>query len=62
MVERDGYWWCLKHQRVEGFDGCANISRLGPFPSRADAERAIEIVREREERYEAEDRAWSDPD
>lgn len=54
----NGYWWCLKHKRVEPYDGCANITRLGPFTTEQEAGRALDTVRERNERYDAEDRQW----
>ncbi|MFP5370528.1 MAG: hypothetical protein ACLGI3_07240 [Actinomycetes bacterium] len=55
----DGPWFfCLKHQAVEPKDGCAERHRLGPYETRAQAERAIESLAEREERLTAEDREW----
>ncbi len=39
----DGPWFfCLKHQTVEPRDGCAERHRLGPYETRAEAERALE--------------------
>ncbi|MET1060331.1 MAG: hypothetical protein ABWX84_12065 [Nocardioides sp.] len=40
----DEYWFCLKHHTVEGRDGCKNADRLGPYPSAAEASRAIDKV------------------
>jgi hypothetical protein len=37
---------------------CPAKYRLGPFPSAAEAERALERVRERNEAWEAEDARW----
>jgi len=55
----DGPWfWCLKDNAVEGPDGCAERHRLGPFATREEAEHALERVAERNERADAEDRAW----
>lgn len=55
------YYWCLRHQRVEsGDDVCPARYRLGPFRTEAQAERALQRVRERNEEWEAEDARWSD--
>ena len=53
------YWWCLDHQRVEDSSGCANNVRLGPFDTREEAERALEIAKERTEAWDHDPR-WSD--
>ena len=54
------YWWCLQHGRVEGDGECRGEVRLGPYPSSDEAERALQTVRDRNERIDAEDRAWED--
>jgi hypothetical protein len=55
----DGYYWCLRHGRVEHGDNvCPAKHRLGPFETRAGAERALETVRERNEAWDEEDRRW----
>jgi len=53
------YWFCLKHHRVEGVEGCRNADRLGPYPSEAAAARALETVEERNEAWEH-DPDWND--
>ena len=53
------FWYCLNHHRVEPLDGCANSSRLGPYPSQAEAARALEKVQERNVEWERDD-AWGD--
>lgn len=59
----DGPWfYCLKHHAVEPRDGCAERHRLGPYDTRAEAEQALQKVAERNERADAEDRAWEDGD
>jgi len=50
------YWWCLNHSAVETGDGCAYKDRLGPYPSEAEAARALEKVKERNEEWD------NDPD
>lgn len=53
------YWFCLKHHSVEGAEGCPAIDRLGPYPSEAEAARALEKVEERNEEWEHDPR-WND--
>jgi hypothetical protein len=56
-VER--YYWCLSHQRVETeSDACPVTKRLGPYDSAAEAARALDRVRERNEAWDAEDARW----
>jgi hypothetical protein len=43
---------------VETRDGCAERHRLGPYETRAEAEQALQKVAERNEKADAEDRAW----
>ena len=52
------FWFCLKHHAVEPQDGCAYKDRLGPYPSHAEAERALEKVKERNEKWDREDAEW----
>ena len=53
------YWFCLTHHAVEGRGGCRNQDRLGPYPTAAEAARALEKVEERNEEWDN-DPAWSD--
>ncbi len=56
-VER--YYWCLSHHRVETTaNACPAVNRLGPYDSAAEAERALDRVRERNEAWDAEDARW----
>lgn len=58
-MERGGYYWCQRHNRVESGDRvCAARHRLGPYDSVAEAERAMERVAQRNEAWEAEDARW----
>ena len=53
------YYWCLRHRRVESdTDACAAKYTLGPYASPAEAERALDRVRDRNEEWEAEDARW----
>jgi hypothetical protein len=59
MDEASKWWWSLRHQRVEYGPGEPNSERLGPFDSEADAQRALERAKERNDAWEA-DPNWSD--
>jgi hypothetical protein len=57
--QRDGFWWCLRHERVEsGDEVCPARYRLGPYPTVGEAEHALERVRQRNEEWDAEDARW----
>lgn len=50
------WYYCLDHHTVEPQEGCRPSQRLGPYPSEAEAARALEKVQER-------NAAWdNDPD
>jgi len=54
------YYWCTRHDRVEtDADVCPARHVLGPYASAADAQRALERVRERNEAWDAEDARWA---
>ena len=53
------YWYCLEHNAVEGADGCKSADRLGPYPSEAEASRALDRVQERNEAWDN-DPDWND--
>ena len=53
------FWFCLKHHAVEGPDGGHPSDRLGPYPSEAEAARALEKVQERNEAWDN-DPNWND--
>ena len=56
MSETQRWWYCLRHNTVEPEAGCPAKDRLGPYPSREEAARALEIARRRNEEWEAQDR------
>lgn len=57
------YFWCLRHERVESDDDvCPAKYLLGPYGSPAEAERALELVQQRNEAWEAEDARWAGED
>lgn len=54
------YYWCIRHKRVEsGDDRCPAQYGLGPYPSAAEAARALETVDRRNAAWEAEDVRWN---
>jgi len=53
------FWYCTKHHAVEEADGCGPMDRLGPYPTREKAQRALETVRERNEEWDN-DPNWND--
>jgi hypothetical protein len=53
------YWFCVKHHKVEGPDGCAPIDRLGPYPSEEEASHALDKAAQRNEAWDN-DPAWND--
>lgn len=48
----EGWYYCLKHKKVEHGMVCPARNRLGPYPTEADAARALEISRERNEAWD----------
>lgn len=53
------YWFCLNHHSVETGEGCDYKDRLGPFGSEAEASRALEKVKERNQEWDN-DPKWKD--
>lgn len=56
VAHENEWYYCLKHNEVEGYDGCRSADRLGPYPDRETASRALEIARERTEAEDRRDR------
>ncbi|MCI2423695.1 hypothetical protein MOQ72_40445 [Saccharopolyspora sp. K220] len=58
-----GSWYfCLKHRQVEPKAGCRAAERLGPYPDRETAARALEIAEERTKAADEADRRWNSED
>lgn len=56
MKEAAGDWWfCLKHMKVEHGAGCPDKDRMGPYATEAEAARALETARERNEAWRNQD-------
>lgn len=53
--EDEQWYYCLKHHTVEEALGCRAKDRLGPYPTREEAEHALEKVKERNEAWKAQD-------
>jgi cell division septation protein DedD len=49
----------LDHKTVEGEEGCRAEVRLGPYPTRDEAEQALETVEKRNEEWDT-DPAWNE--
>jgi hypothetical protein len=55
-----GYFWCLRHSRVEtGDDLCPGQFRLGPYATADEATRALDKVEKRNAEWDAEDARWT---
>ncbi|PKW15097.1 hypothetical protein [Saccharopolyspora spinosa] len=58
-----GSWYfCLTHRQVEPKAGCRAAERLGPYPDRETAARALEIAEERTKAADDADRRWNSED
>ena len=58
-TSNSGWFYCLDHKAVEPEEGCRAEVRLGPYPTREEAARALEKVEERNEDWDN-DPAWND--
>lgn len=58
MAEGRGWFWCTRHERVERERTCPDRYLLGPYDSAAAARNWRQRRDQREERWEAQDRAW----
>ena len=56
MSNEPTFWFCLKHNTVEG---CPNKDRLGPYATEAEAARAVEHAAERTAAWDN-DPDWND--
>ena len=55
------WFFCLDHKAVEPEDGCRAAVRLGPYPTREEAARALETVEQRNDEWDN-DPAWNEED
>lgn len=54
-TQDDGWWYCLRHSRVEHGAGCPNSQRMGPYEDEATAARALSIAADRNEAWDEQD-------
>jgi hypothetical protein len=55
MDDDQSWWYCLKHRTVEHGPGCPGKDRLGPYATEEEARNALELVRKRNEEWDAAD-------
>jgi hypothetical protein len=56
MGSEQRWWFCLRHNTVEPEDtDCPGKDLLGPYPSREAASHALELVKQRNEEWDAQD-------
>jgi len=53
------WYYCVKHHKVEPYQGCSAVDRLGPYSSPEAAARALETAQERNEEWDNDPR-WKD--
>lgn len=58
----EGWWFNTRTGEVEHGHLSRSIDRLGPYPDRETAERALELARERTRAEDERDRTWRDGD
>ncbi|HWB72762.1 MAG TPA: hypothetical protein VG452_11140 [Egibacteraceae bacterium] len=60
MIPSEGneWYWCFRHERVEGRGACPAKDRLGPYASPQEARNWKERVEERNQRWDAADERW----
>lgn len=58
----EGWYWCLRHARVEPRDGCRGADRLGPFTTPEAAQSWRSTFAERNERWDEEQEGPADRD
>lgn len=59
-MPRGGWYYCLRHDQVEPKAGCRAADRLGPYPDRETAARALEIAKQRTQAADEADERWND--
>ena len=62
-MEQPQFWFNVRTGRVETvFDKSQSKDLLGPYPTEAAAEHALQTARERTEKWDEEDRRWREGD
>jgi len=57
---QSAFYYNINTKQVERWGQSPETELLGPFDTAEDAANALEIIRDREARKEAEDQQWSD--
>jgi hypothetical protein len=58
LGDAHGEWYyCFKHKKVEKRDDCREMDRMGPYPTREDAEHWRDRVAARNQAWDDEDEA-----
>jgi hypothetical protein len=56
LGDAHGEWYyCFKHQKVERVGDCSEMDRMGPYPTREDAENWRARVAERNKEWDEDD-------
>jgi uncharacterized membrane protein len=55
-----GWYFCTKHNTVEHGNVCRAADRLGPYPDKETASRALDIAKERSAAWDKAEREWDD--
>jgi hypothetical protein len=56
LGDAKGQWfYCFRHKKVETLADCTDMDRMGPYPTKEDAEHWRDRVAERNEAWEKEE-------
>lgn len=58
-VSVDPWWYNIVTGKVEHGPGAPNSERLGPYETQGQAANALELARQRNEKWSQEDRVWN---
>lgn len=54
------WYFCLEHGTVEPREGCSILDRMGPYPTKEEAARALETSKQRNQAWENDPRFQED--
>lgn len=55
-MSEESWYYCLDHSKVEPYHGCRSATRLGPYPTPAQAAEALDLVASRNVDWETDPR------
>lgn len=61
-MSADQWYYCLVDHTVEPAEGCKAVERLGPYPTREQAQLALQLAQERNEKWDNDPRFNDDDD